>query len=381
MLVRCRDGTLLAGHGLVIEDPELARAVDHLLRVSPDRQGSLLSVFSGGVLMRARRIIKSRQLTGTLKEPSVPGDGRMADIDPCRVRLLWLEITDRCEEACHYCYAGARRVARGQLSLRDVQEVLERVAGELAVERVQITGGDPSAHAHYSQIVEAAATTMETVRLETYVNPFTWTGAHWDTLARFGVRARITFHRRLVAKVLGPGNLDAALAPAVQRGIGLYVTLLADILRVAELKELSGRLRERGISYRIVQLKPAGSGPRSGSYTSFERVEHCDRWRDTGASTDAEPCLSHTLAVTSQGALTPCPFVRDYHYGHIQNRNEATAYSGPRAMQVRRLTLSAVEPCSGCAQRTDCRDCRALSWLVARRWDKQVVPSSGPPSR
>jgi len=263
------------------------------------------------------------------------------------------------------------------LSLQAVQGVLNRVAGELAIERVQITGGDPSAHPHYSEIVEVAAAAMETVPLETYVNPFTWTEAHWDTLAQFGVRARLTFHRRLVARVLGSGDLDAVLSPAVRRGIGLYVTLLANVLRVAELKELSVRLRERRIQYRIVQLKPSSLRPGSGSYSELDRVEHCDRWRDTGASTDAEPCLSHTLAVTSQGALTPCPFVRDYHYGHIQNRNEAAAYTSPRAMRVRRLTLSAVEPCSGCAQRTDCRDCRALSWLVARRWDKQVVPSPG----
>jgi radical SAM protein with 4Fe4S-binding SPASM domain len=56
--------------------------------------------------------------------------------------LLFLELTGRCNERCIHCYADASPEVEDELSLIEVEGILEE-AQSLGFRRVQLTGGDP----------------------------------------------------------------------------------------------------------------------------------------------------------------------------------------------------------------------------------------------
>jgi len=82
--------------------------------------------------------------------------------------LLFLEITDQCNEQCIHCYAASSPACSDFLSLSEIKSVL-RQARELGTPFVQLTGGDPLIHRDLPEIV-AYAYELDVAGIEIYTN-------------------------------------------------------------------------------------------------------------------------------------------------------------------------------------------------------------------
>ncbi|MDQ6980591.1 MAG: radical SAM protein [Ghiorsea sp.] len=82
--------------------------------------------------------------------------------------LLFLEITDQCNEQCIHCYASSSPACSDFLSLNEIKSILEQARG-LGRPFVQFTGGDPLIHRNLVEVV-AYTHTLDFEGMEIYTN-------------------------------------------------------------------------------------------------------------------------------------------------------------------------------------------------------------------
>lgn len=91
--------------------------------------------------------------------------GPLVDPQSRRVRYLRVSLTDRCNYRCTYCMPeeGIDRVARGELlTLEEVAAVVQAFA-RWGVERVRLTGGEPTVRKGIEDLVAAISPVVEVV--------------------------------------------------------------------------------------------------------------------------------------------------------------------------------------------------------------------------
>jgi cyclic pyranopterin phosphate synthase len=183
------------------------------------------------------------------------------------LRYLRVSVTDRCNFACTYCVPedGIAHQARAELlSFEEIDRVVA-VFATLGVERVRLTGGEPTVRAHVVDLVARLAPRVRELvmttnghRLPELARPLAGAGLRGvnvslDTLdaARF---ARLTSGGDLATVIAG---IDAAIAA------GLAVKLNAVALageNDGELAALCAFAWDRGVTLRFIEHMPLSSG-------------------------------------------------------------------------------------------------------------------------
>lgn len=73
-----------------------------------------------------------------------------------RFRMLWLEVTARCQLACRRCYASSGPTGtHGTMTTEDWQRVISEAA-TAGVTVVQLIGGEPTLHPGLPQMIRHA---------------------------------------------------------------------------------------------------------------------------------------------------------------------------------------------------------------------------------
>src|SRR5262245_24548656 len=107
--------------------------------------------------------------------------------------FLELEITNRCPLECRHCYAeSGPNGTHGTLSTAEWQSVLTD-ASTCGVDRVQLIGGEPTAHPDFEWLVEHALDAGLKVEIFTNLS-FHVKAAWWDLFARPGVTLATSYY-------------------------------------------------------------------------------------------------------------------------------------------------------------------------------------------
>jgi cyclic pyranopterin phosphate synthase len=209
----------------------------------------------------------------TARPPSAVGgpvglEGPLVDPQARRVRYLRVSLTDRCNLRCTYCMPaeGLPRLAREELlTLEEIATIVEVFAG-LGVERVRLTGGEPTVRRGLVDLVAALAAlpidvalTTNGARLAALAGPLRRAGLRGLTVsldsldpARFAAIAR----RDLLPDVLA--GLDAAVAAG-------FVDVKINTVAIRgfnddELGALAVWAWERGFVPRFIEVMPMAGG-------------------------------------------------------------------------------------------------------------------------
>ncbi len=100
-----------------------------------------------------------------------------------RLGLLFIELTNRCNEKCLHCYAESGPERTSILACEDIQRALVE-AKELGADAVQFTGGDPLLHPDLAKAVETAHT-LAYENVEIYTNGLLLTRKLLDQITPF----------------------------------------------------------------------------------------------------------------------------------------------------------------------------------------------------
>ena len=211
-----------------------------------------------------------------------------------QIRYLRVSVTDRCDLRCRYCMpeAGVEWVEHSRILTYEQIVRLVRLAAELGVDTVRLTGGEPLVRRGLEGLVaalkavdgiRAVALTTNGVRLAEQLPALRSAGLDGvnlslDTLDR-GQYAAIT-RRDLLPRALE--GLEAALAaPGLK--VKLNCVPMGD--NDDQLVPLAALARDRALDVRFIELMPIGLGSTLPRRTQAEVLEQLE-----GAFGPALPC-------------------------------------------------------------------------------------------
>ncbi len=186
------------------------------------------------------------------------------------LRYLRISVTDRCNMRCDYCRpaSDAFRVER-QAQLLRYEEIarIARVAAELGVRKLRITGGEPLVRRNLPQLVGMLAD-IPGIRDLAMTSNASLLARHARALAQAGLRRinisldslRPLRFRSLTGYELRPvlAGIDAAIEAGL-RPLKLNTVLMRGI-NDDEVGRLIDFARERGATIRFIELMPMKQG-------------------------------------------------------------------------------------------------------------------------
>jgi MoaA/NifB/PqqE/SkfB family radical SAM enzyme len=265
----------------------------------------------------------------TIAQPALP------------LRLVWMEITGRCQLECAHCYAASGpRGTHGTMATTDWFRVI-RQAATLRVRDVQLIGGEPTLHPDLPVLVRHALD--HGMAVEVYTNLARVTEQIWQVFEQPGVRLATSYysskpaeHEAVTGRRRSHDRTRANIAEAVARRIPIRVGMT----KVHDGQDVEGAIDELqalGVEELSVdRLRQVGRGARHREPALDQLCGHCGRGN---------------LAVSSNGLVWPCVFSRWLILGSVHRSSLASIVECLAARRIRALLARAFagEGTAGCA--------------------------------
>ncbi|MFF7471154.1 radical SAM protein [Streptomyces sp. NPDC008092] len=223
------------------------------------------------------------------------------------MRILFLEITGKCQLECTHCYAESGPDGdHGSMSTEEWRQVIDQGA-EAGMELVQFIGGEPTLHPDLLPLMRHALS--RGLEVEVYSNLVHITEEMWEVFSAPGVRLATSYysdrageHTRITKRNTHE-RTRRNISEAVRRGIPMRAGIVDvhDSQRVAKAEE---ELRELGVT-RIRHDRVRGVG-RGGAGREPNMSQLCGR------------CGNGRLAVSASGDVWPCVFSRWRSVGNVR---------------------------------------------------------------
>lgn len=186
----------------------------------------------------------------------VPGPSAASELS----RHLWCEITSHCPHQCRHCYF-ADRLNRGHAPLADIEAALVASRPWRPAE-VVLTGGEPTMHPAFVQILETARALAPRVRVLT--NGWTQRPAVVAALAQPGIHVEIPLfgpeavHDWMTATRRSYLRVRRTLDLYRDAGVDVTLTTTRTAVTAPHLPFLKTVAAELGIPFVVTELAPLG---------------------------------------------------------------------------------------------------------------------------
>lgn len=251
--------------------------------------------------------------------------------------LAWLELTRKCNLNCPHCYIHGGRPRKDEMDACRWHEIIDEMA-DMGVWAVAFTGGEPTLHPAFSELVKHARERDLIVAVATHGMFLT------DDLLGALPRDNVIFSVSIDDLHIGRRGHDSpselgkqAILRAQQHGFLTNIMTSTHRRNIDGLADLMDWARSHGVSVRSVPLSPIGRG----------KKQH-----------DLE-CTSAEVERAAQFWLKECEWEHEYHrqaglcVGVIFNYGLSLAYMTRRCSSARFLCYVASDgtlyPCTMCA--------------------------------
>ncbi|MCX4910165.1 radical SAM/SPASM domain-containing protein [Streptomyces sp. NBC_00878] len=249
------------------------------------------------------------------------------EASPASPRLLWLDLTRKCQLKCVHCYnASGPDGTHGTMSRENWIGVLDQAA-EAGVRGVQFTGGEVTMHPDAPELISHALNLG--LKVEVFSNLVHVTADWWDLLQRDGVTLATSYysdqdtehnamtgrpsHRRTRA------NIEKATRLGIPVRVGVIVG--GETQRASEGRQ---ELEALGVPHiRVDHVRPFGRGA-EGQAPNVGNL--CGR------------CGTDRAAVGPTGEVSPCVFSGWLGVGNVKDTPLATIL-GSRAMAAANASI------------------------------------------
>ncbi len=259
--------------------------------------------------------------------------------------MLFLELTERCQERCVHCYADSLPERTRMLPAAQARRALEEAAA-LGADWVQFTGGDPLLHPELPAL--AAHARALGMGVEIFTNGLALRPGLLARLAPLDVRFSFSIYALDAAThdaiTQTPGSLARTLAALARaREAGAEVRAAVVVMEHNErllTDTVEGLVHAHGLApenVRVDFVRPVGRG-RSVPPASQVRVLHLPTHTSTRGA---------KLCVAADGRVHPCIFARWLVLGHVDE--------GLARIVARARARTDGEPAA-----LSCADCRAI---------------------
>jgi len=291
--------------------------------------------------------------------------------------MLFVELTDRCNERCIHCYAESAPECSARLSREEIHRVLEQ-ARCLGQPTVQFTGGDPLLHPDLLFAVQTARK-LDYNAIEIYTNGLALSKSLLEKLRPLQPRFALSvyahdaaIHDRITQT---PGSLKRTLR-AIRRIQDANLQLRVGIILMTENRALQDatsdfleqemHLDAAQIGFDIVRSTGRGTFMQdiqlnTESHKRFiHRADTSDHVKTNNEHTEKRNRRGK-LCVSASGDIFPCIFSRRARLGNIREQTLADII---KALDAREKTTPSAQRWLQCQQQLSCSDCQAIAYLL-----------------
>ena len=256
------------------------------------------------------------------------------------LRMLELEITNRCGLACSHCFnRSGPSGSHGAMATSDWLRVIDQAAA-CGVEYVQLIGGEPTLHPDFERLLTHAVGSgmgVEVFSSMVMVRP-RW----WALYERHQVRLGTSYYSDLAAEhdtITGRMGSHARTRANIGEAVGRGLRIRAGIVRVLpgqRVEQARADLEAIGVAphrIRIDRMRAVGRGNRAGTAPTV--AELCGR------------CGHNNAAVGPDGQVWGCTIARFLPpAGNVRVDELAAILQGSGMAALLAAILPRLQPCS-----------------------------------
>lgn len=301
--------------------------------------------------------------------------------------MLFIEVTDRCNESCIHCYAESSPACSDRLELDEIKTVLKE-ARALGNPTVQFTGGDPLIHPDIVDAI-AAAGDLDIKTVEIYTNGLALNETMMERLLpyrpnfAFSIYSHdATVHDRITQVPGSHARTLAAIRRAQDANLKIRIGIIlmpenkgqeADMIRFLQ-EELSLNPNQIGLDV----IRSTGRGQFMQNYQpdliGLHGFGHRPDMPDGPASEtgSSEPSVRHRgkLCISANGNVYPCIFSRQTQLGNIRNQN---LHEMMQSLDQRTLSSPSADRWEQCRQSLSCSDCQAIAYALGQMTEEETI--------
>ncbi len=236
--------------------------------------------------------------------------------------FLELEITGRCQLACRHCYAeSGPTVGHGTMSADDWCALLTEAAS-LGATRVQLIGGEPTAHPEFERLLGHAIRVG--LAVEVFSNLLRVREHWWELFAHPRVSLACSYysdtaaeHDRVTGRAGSHARTRSNITEAVRRGIPIRAGIIDLGDGPQRVEHAAAELRALGVAnVSVDRMRGVGRGGQAlGQRPSLSEL--CGR------------CGRDRAAISSYGDVWPCVLGRFLPAGNVHLQGLAEILAGP----------------------------------------------------
>ncbi|MFE2296334.1 radical SAM protein [Streptomyces sp. NPDC059452] len=267
------------------------------------------------------------------------------------IQSLELEITGKCQLSCTHCLSeSSPQASHGEMAAADWLSVIIDAAS-LGIRKIQLIGGEPTAHPNWRQFTEAALSLGQNV--EVFSNLFHVRNEWWEVFARTGVTLGTSYysdgpdeHDRITGRAGSYVRTRKHIQEALDRGITLRAGIVG-ILPEQRVQEARSELISMGVAPGLIRMDRARAVGRAllpGQRPALD--EMCGQ------------CTRGRASVLPNGDLAGCVLSRDFPAGNVREARLAELLGGKGWKD---LTARIPAPVRNACTPNDSSDCNPAS--------------------
>jgi len=171
--------------------------------------------------------------------------------------LVWLELTRRCNLNCPHCYIDGGAPRDNEMPVSEFYRLLDEFA-EMGVWAVAFTGGEPTLHPAFGNLVRYARQKQLLVGIAT--NGMFLSQELLDSLPRDGVIISVSLDNLHVAADRDFQVATKAILRSQESGFLTNIMTNSNAVNIHQLKSLMDWAESHGVSVRSVPFSPLGRG-------------------------------------------------------------------------------------------------------------------------
>lgn len=319
-------------------------------------------------------------------------------------KLVGVEITSRCDLTCRHCFNNSGQEPVWELSLADLTYLFDQVQ-EMGIERIRLSGGEPTLHPEFPAAVEEAHRRDLRVSINTHGVYSSRTRAQIAELPIELFILSLDGLRAINDSIRGAGVFDRVVETATWLlNVGRSVTFGVHLTRSAvdDVAGLIALAAELGAGIKFAPLRPLGRArqhlraemlspaafykavqtvsrlradyPKIQISTDFDILQSTAPAYPPSPSRASCPAGRSMLNVNSDGYVYPCAFLitpeREFAAGHLREAPLLTLWrEAPVFVPFRTLEKDII--CQSCFAygQTCVGGCVAVSYFTAGRLD------------
>lgn len=306
----------------------------------------------------------------------------------------WVEITNKCNLRCPYCYADSKNSSKEELSLASIRKLLLDFK-TIGTNTVMISGGEPSIHKHLSKVFDYANSIG--LKLVLISNGTLLTESLIKKMAKYNIPVQLSVDsvNRQVYKASRGLDMLPTLLKSVEllRKYNVEIYLAATLTNTTKhtLNELIDFALENEIqNIHIGELVPAGRCTDNENlnlksiYPIYKELYKLQKQHFLFFSIDmieyfvypivfnekryhyCNGIAASALEVSPKGEVSFCMNIQDPAFGRKYNINETSVIGIKKSLDAEKnkgIPIDSVEECKDCEYRyICCGGCRAIAY-------------------